>query len=63
MTYLQINENTPQGKKMVEFLKTQRYTKILDKPNAATRKAIREARAGITKKTKGVKDLLKQTLG
>jgi hypothetical protein len=62
MTYIEINDKTPAGKKMIEFLKTQGYIRVLDKPNASTRKAIREARSGMVKKAKNTKDLFKQIL-
>jgi len=32
MTYLEINEKIPEGEKILGFLKTQSYTRILDKP-------------------------------
>ncbi len=62
MTYVEIDDKTPEGKKIVEFLKTQRYIRILNKPNAVTQKAIADARNGKTKKAKYTKDLFKQIL-
>ncbi|MBS1585086.1 MAG: hypothetical protein JSS82_06015 [Bacteroidetes bacterium] len=63
MTYLEIDEHDPQGKKMLDFLKTQGYITVLDKPNSTTKKAIREARAGKATKAKNAKSLLKEILG
>lgn len=63
MTYIEIDEKTNEGKKIIAFLKTQSYIRILDKPNAATRTAIQDAREGRTKKAKNTKDLFRQILG
>ena len=63
MTYIEIDEKTTEGKKIIGFLKTQSYIRILDKPNAVTRTAIEDARAGKVKKAKNTKDLFKQILG
>lgn len=63
MTYIEIDEKTTEGKKIIGFLKTQSYIRILDKPNAATRAAIQDARTGKVKKAKNTKDLFKQILG
>ena len=63
MTYIEIDEKTSEGKKIIGFLKTQSYIRILDKPNATTRKSIQDARAGKVKTAKNTKDLFKQILG
>ena len=63
MTYLEIDEKTIEGKKIIGFLKTQSYIRVLDKTNAITRAAIQDARAGRVKKAKNTKDLFKQILG
>lgn len=63
MTYIEIDEKTTEGKKIIGFLKTQSYIRILDKPNAATRAAVQDARSGKVKTAKNTKDLFKQILG
>ena len=63
MTYLTINEQTSEGKKLVAFLKTQPYIEILEEPNAVTRKAMKDVDAGKMKKAKNPEDLFKQILG
>jgi hypothetical protein len=49
MTYLEINEKIPEGKKIIGFLKTQSYIRILDKPNVPA-KDVRERTNEITVK-------------
>ena len=63
MTYIEIDEKTTEGKKIIGFLKTQSYIRVLDRPNAKTRAAIDDARAGRVKSAKSTKDLFKQILG
>jgi hypothetical protein len=63
MTYIEIDEKTIEGKKIIGFLKTQKYIRVLDQPNAHTRTAIEDARAGKVKKAKNTKDLFRQILG
>ena len=63
MTYLEIDEKTTEGRKILGFLKTQSYIRIFDKPNAATRAAIQDAREGKVKKAASTKDLFRQILG
>ena len=63
MTYIEIDEKTIEGKKIIGFLKTQSYIRIMDKPNAKTRNSIRDARSGNVKSAKSTKDLFKQILG
>ena len=62
MTYIEIDEKTTEGKKILGFLKTQSYIRILDKPNARTRASIQDARAGKVKTAKNTKELFKQIL-
>lgn len=63
MTYITINEQTKEGRKLVAFLKTQPYIEILEEPNAVTKKAMRDATAGKVKKAKNPADLFRQILG
>jgi hypothetical protein len=63
MTYLEIDDKTTEGKKIIGFLKTQSYIRVLNKPNADTRASIHDARTGKVKKSKNTKDLFKQILG
>ena len=53
-----IDEKTIGAKKMVEYLKTQRYAKIIDErtPNAALLKSMEEARTGKTKEMGNIDD-------
>jgi hypothetical protein len=48
MTTIIIDDKTIDAKKMIEFLKTQRYAKIIDEkePNATLQKSIDEAETG-----------------
>jgi len=48
MTTIVIDDKTIDAKKMVEYLKTQRYAKIIDEktPNATLQKSIDEAETG-----------------
>ncbi|MCX6221601.1 MAG: hypothetical protein NTZ69_11500 [Bacteroidia bacterium] len=48
MTTIVIDDKTIDAKKMVEYLKTQRYAKIIDEktPNAILQKSIDEAETG-----------------
>ena len=63
MTYLEIDDKTLEGKKILSFLKTQNYIRILETPNAETRAAIRDAREGRVTKATSTKDLFRQILG
>lgn len=63
MTYITIDEQTKEGKKLVAFLKTQPYIEILEEPNAVTKKAMNEVEAGRVKKAKNSNDLFRQILG
>ena len=57
MTYLRIDTTTMQAQKLVAFLETFPFVKILDKPNSATKMAIEDARLGKTKKAKSLEQL------
>lgn len=60
MTTIIIDDKSTIAKKMIEFLKTQRYVKIVDEriPNASLLKSMEEARQGKVTHTKNVADLL-----
>lgn len=62
MATIIINERSAGAKKMIEFLKTQRYmTKVEErKPTAALRKAMNEAKTGKTTEYKSTEDLFGQ---
>lgn len=59
MTTIIIDEKTTGAKKMVEYLKTQRYAKIIDEriPSDSLMKAIEEAKTGKTIKCKSTEEL------
>ena len=61
MTTVIFNDTT-EAKKMIEFLKTQRFAKIIDdrKPSASLLKSMDEARQGKITRTKNVSDLLEK---
>lgn len=61
MTTIIIDEKTTGAKKMVEYLKTQRYAKIIEDktPNASLLKSMEEARNGETKEMGNVEDYFK----
>jgi len=57
MTYVTIDTKTRQAKKFVEMIETLPFVKILDDPNAVTKKAINDARKGKTRKAGSLKQL------
>lgn len=59
MTTIIINEKTTEAKRMIEFLKTQRYVQIIDEmtPNASLMKSMEEARTGKTNHYKSTEEL------
>ena len=63
MTYLVPNETPPKGRKILSFLKNQKYKRVLGKPNSKTKFAIEEARKRNVKKAKSTKDLFRKILG
>jgi len=60
MATIVIDEKSIGAKKMVEFLKTQPYAKIIDerRPSAGLSKSIEEARSGKVTKAKSATELL-----
>jgi len=58
MTYISIDTKTKQAKKFVELLETLSFAKILQEPNAVTKKAMEDARKNKTSKHKNSKDLI-----
>ena len=58
MTYLTIDTKTKQAKKFVELLETLPFAKILQEPNAVTKKAMENARNNKTRKHKNSKELI-----
>ena len=62
MTTIIINDKTTDAKRMVEFLKTQRYAKIIDErtPGASLLKSMEEANTGKTKEMKNTEDYFKK---
>ena len=60
MATIVIDEKSVGAKKMVEFLKTQPYVKIVDdrKPSAGLSKSIEEARTGKVTTVKNATELL-----
>jgi hypothetical protein len=64
MVYIKIHENTVQAKAVIAMLKTMPFVELvkdkLQLPNAATRKAINDARQGKVIKVKNVSDLMKK---
>lgn len=58
MIYITIDTKTRQAKKFVELIETLPFAKILKDPNAATKKAIEDARKGKTKKYRNTKELI-----
>lgn len=62
MTTIIINDRSTDAKKMIEYLKTQRYVTIVEerKPTAALLKAMNEAKTGKVTHTKNVNDLLEK---
>jgi antitoxin component of RelBE/YafQ-DinJ toxin-antitoxin module len=57
MTYITIDTKTKQAKKFVELIETLPFAKILNEPNAATKKAIEDSRSGKTHKAKSLEQL------
>ena len=57
MTYITIDTKTKQAQKFVELIETLPFAKILKEPNAATKKAIDEARKSNTHKAKSLDQL------
>lgn len=62
MTTIVIDEKTIDAKKMIEYLKTQRYAKIIDDqtPGAKLQKSIDEAKTGKVIREPNVNELLER---
>jgi antitoxin component of RelBE/YafQ-DinJ toxin-antitoxin module len=58
VTYISIDTKTVQAKKFVELVETLPFAKILEEPNATTKKAINAARKGKTTRRKNAKELI-----
>jgi len=60
MTTVIINTRSNEAKKMLEFLKTTRYARVVEEnvPNEETIKAMQEVEAGHVKSYQSAKDLL-----
>ena len=61
MTTVIIDTRSNEAQKMLEFLKTTRYAKVLEEktPNSETLKAMEEVEAGHVKSYSSVKELMK----
>lgn len=59
MTTIIINDKTTDAKKMIEYLKTQRYVTIIEEktPSASLLKSMEEARTGKTTKYESTEEL------
>jgi hypothetical protein len=57
MTYITIDTKTKQAKKFVELLETLPFAKILQEPNAVTKRAMNMAKTGKVTKHKNAKEL------
>lgn len=59
MTTIVIDEKTLGAKRMIEYLKTQRYAKIIEErtPSASLLKSMEEARTGKTNEYKSTEEL------
>ena len=62
MTTIIINDRTTGAKKMIEYLKTQRYVTIVEEktPSTSLAKSFNEAKTGKVTRTKNVTDLLEK---
>ncbi len=60
MTYITINTETIQAKKLIEFLETLPYVRILNDPNEETQRAIDKARKRKTKKVESLDELFSE---
>ena len=60
MTTIVIDDKTIDAKKMIEYLRTQRYAKIIDEktPNASLQRSIDEAETGMVICVSNVNELL-----
>lgn len=62
MTTIIINDRTTGAKKMIEYLKTQRYVTIVEEktPSTSLAKSFNEAKTGKVTRTKNITDLLEK---
>jgi hypothetical protein len=63
MVQVLIDERTSQAKKILAFLKTLSFVKVIEKestPNAVTKKAIDDVEKGRSAKCKNVEDMFKR---
>ena len=58
MTYIMVDTKTRQAKKFVELIETMPFAKILNDPNAVTKKAIDNVKKGKTAKHKNATALI-----
>ena len=58
MTYILVDTKTRQAKKFVELVETMPFAKILNDPNAVTKKAMDNVRKGKTINHKNAKALI-----
>jgi hypothetical protein len=60
MTTIIIDDKSTSARKMIEFLKTQRYAKIIEErePSVSLKKSMEEARTGKVIRAKNVEELI-----
>jgi len=58
MTYVSIDTKSSQAKKLVELIETLPFAKILQDPNATTKKAMLDVKKGKTTRHKNAKELI-----
>ncbi len=58
MTYISIDTTSLQGKKFVELIKTMPFAKVLQQPNATTKKAMTDAKTIKIKKHSSTASLI-----
>lgn len=63
MTYLLIDEQSSEGKKLMTELKKSKSVTILNKPNEETKKALLEAKKGKGKPVNDTKEWIQNLIG
>ncbi len=58
MTYIRIDTKSKQAKKFVELIETMPFAEILTDPNAATKKAMENAKKGKNRKHNNASELI-----
>jgi len=58
MTYIRIDTKSKQAKKFVELIETMPFAKILEEPNAITKKAMESAKKAESKKHSNASELI-----